>query len=287
MKNNPFFKKEFKILSQGIMKGALTLSVASLLLFTSCSKDEVIAQDTTTAILSDASTTRGPGTDFDNNFFFSLYAESYGDPKNPSTADISFPNAGPENPSKGIYPGNFTISYKNTKDCVGGKGWSEGISARNINYNIGALSGSRDFVGVYGWCRTPLTEYYVAEMGGVAVKDAITHTVMVNNKPVQQIVSFDANGHKYYMYKHQQVSKPSIDGIQTFWQYQNQWAGSGTGSNHSITMSTHFYYWNQQLNDAKKPSNNKFGTTFGARAYQIFGVEAYSGKTGSISARVW
>jgi endo-1,4-beta-xylanase len=161
---------------------------------------------------------------------------------------------------------------------VGGKGWEQGDIGRVVNYNVATMTGSRDFVGVYGWMQNPLTEYYVAEMGGVANMSPITSTVMVNGRPQQQIVSFTANGNRYYMYEHYQVDQPSIEGQHSnFWQYENQWGGSGIGSNHSVTMSTHIYYWNQQR-------GSRFGSSYN---YMVFGVEAYSGKSGTFGATVW
>ncbi len=63
-------------------------------------------------------------------------------------------------------PAISLYSYNNVTDVVGGKGWNPG-SARTIGYNVGALSGSYNFVGIYGWTTSPLIEYYVAEKGSM------------------------------------------------------------------------------------------------------------------------
>src|SRR4029077_893012 len=91
--------------------------------------------------------------------------------------------------------GNFAISYSNVNDVVGGKGWNPG-SARTIGYNVGALSGSYNFVGIYGWTTSPLIEYYVCELGSVAAGTRVN--------------TVSSDGHTYSFYKHQQVNQPSI-----------------------------------------------------------------------------
>ncbi len=184
----------------------------------------------------------------DHGYFWSLYREG-------GSASISFPSAG-------TYAGNFAISYSNVTDVVGGKGWSTG-STRNVNYNIGALSGSYNFVGVYGWTRNPLIEYYVAEKGSV------TGGTYVN--------SVSSDGHSYSFYKQQRVNAPSIDGTKTFWQYKDTWGGASTGSNRTVTMNNHINNW-------KSRGGQGFGSSY---AYQIFALEAWGNRSGYINATVW
>ena len=148
-------------------------------------------------------------------------------------------------------------------DVVAGKGWNPGSSTRTINYNIGALSGSYNFVGVYGWTTNPLIEYYVCELGSVTYNATKINTV-------------SSDGHTYTFYKHQQVNQPSIIGTTTFWQYLDQWGGSSTGSSKAITMSNHINNW-----------KSKGGQGFGSFNYQIVAVEAYNGSSGYCNATVW
>jgi endo-1,4-beta-xylanase len=204
-----------------------------------------VAEDTQPELLPKLSA-YSSGTD--HGYFWSLYREG-------GSASISFSGA-----SK--YAGNFAISYSNVNDVVGGKGWSSG-AARTINYNIGALSGSYNFVGVYGWTRNPLIEYYVAEKGSAS---GGTNCGTVSS-----------DGHTYTIYKQQRVNAPSIDGTKTFWQYKSSWGGSSTGSNRSITMNNHFNAWK-----SKCGSMGSYGS-----AYQIFALEAWGGKSGYINATVW
>ena len=187
------------------------------------------------------------GTGTDHGFFWSLFVSG-------GSANITFPNAGQ-------FAGNFAISYSNVGDVVGGKGWNPG-SSHSIGYNVGSLSGSYNFVGIYGWTINPLIEYYVCEKGSVASGGVIN--------------SINSDGHGYNFYRHQQISQPSIQGTQTFWQYLDQWGGTSVGANHTVTMANHINNWR---------NNGAHG--FGSYNYQILALEAYSGKSGSINATVW
>lgn len=186
------------------------------------------------------------GTGYDHGYFWSLYYSG-------GSASISFPGAG-------TYAGNFAISWSNCGDVIGGKGWSTG-SAQNIGYNIGALSGRYNSVSIYGWTTSPLIEYYVCEIGGVG-------GTYVN--------TISSDGHNYNFYKHQQVNQPSIIGTATFWQYLDNWGGSGTGSNHNVNMANHINNW-----------RSHGGQGFGNYNYQILACEDYSGGSGYINATVW
>jgi endo-1,4-beta-xylanase len=187
------------------------------------------------------------GTGWDHGYFYSLYNSG-------GSANISFPNAG-------TYGGNFQINYSGVGDVVGGKGWNPG-AARTINYNIGYLTGGHDFVGVYGWTTNPLIEYYVCELD-----------YGINGDYVNTLSS---DGHNYNFHRHQQVNQPSIIGTQTFWQYIDRWGGSSTGSNRKVSMANHINNW-----------RSRGGHGFGNYNYQVFGLEAYGGKSGAINATVW
>jgi len=176
--------------------------------------------------------------------WWSLYREG-------GSGSISFPNGG----------GNFAISYSSVNDIVGGKGWQTG-SGRTIGYNVGAQSGSYNFVGVYGWTTGPLIEYYVAERGSVSGGSSIG--------------TVSSDGHTYNCYKQQRVNAPSIIGTATFWQYKNNWGGAGTGQNRSVNMNNHINKW-----------KNSGGQGFGSHNYQILAMEAWGGKSGYINATVW
>lgn len=157
--------------------------------------------------------------------------------------------------------GNFAISYSNCRDVVGGKGWNPG-AARTINYNVGSLTGAFDFVGVYGWTRSPLIEYYVSEFGSIPGST--------------QVNTITIDGRSYRFIKNQRVNAPSIIGTATFWQYIDNWGGSSRGTNRSINMSAHINNW-----------RSRGGQGFGSYDYQILALEAFNYKSGYINATVW
>ena len=188
---------------------------------------------------------RNNGTGTDHGFFYSLYSSG-------GSATMTFPSAG-------TYAGNYAITWSNVNDVVGGKGWQTG-SARTIGYNVGYATGYNN-ISIYGWTTSPLVEYYICEFGSVA------------NGTFKGSVSSD--GHNYNTYEHTQVNQPSIQGTQTFNQYLDNWGGSSTGSNHSVTTGNHFNHW------------RSIGMNMGAFNYQILGTEAYGGRSGSVNATVW
>ncbi|HEY8897480.1 MAG TPA: glycoside hydrolase family 11 protein [Niastella sp.] len=242
MKSNTFLSE----VARATSGATIMLVVATSYLLTSCKKDNTASTTNTGAerqsgYVQDNGQPESTGTN--NGYFWSLYREG-------GSASITFGSGG-----------NFVISYSGVTDVVGGKGWNPG-SARNIGYNVGALSGSYNFVGIYGWTTNPLIEYYVAEMGSV------TGGTYINN------VSSD--GHSYSFYKQQRVNAPSIIGTATFWQYKDTWGGSSTGSNRSVNMTNHINNW-----------RSKGGQGFGSYNYQILALEAWGGKSGYINATVW
>lgn len=185
------------------------------------------------------------GTGTDHGYFYSLYSSG-------GSATMTFPGAGQ-------YPGNYAITWSGVNDVVGGKGWQTG-SAQSIGYNVGYASGYNN-ISIYGWTTSPLVEYYICEFGSVA------------NGTNKGSVSSD--GHNYTTYEHQQVNQPSIQGTATFEQYLDNWGGSSTGSNHTVTTGNHFTHW------------KNIGMPMGNFNYQILGTEAYGGRSGSVNATVW
>ncbi len=185
------------------------------------------------------------GTGTDHGYYYSLYSSG-------GSATMTFPEAGQ-------YPGNYAITWSGVNDVVGGKGWQTG-SAQSIGYNVGAANGYNN-ISIYGWTTSPLVEYYICEFGSV---------VSGTNKG-----SVSSDGHTYTTYEHQQVNQPSIQGTATFEQYLDQWGGSSTGSNHTVTTGNHFTHW------------KNIGMPMGNFNYQILGTEAYGGRSGSVNATVW
>ncbi len=242
MKKNNFLPKAARMVTFG---AAMIAVVASSTILTGCKKDSApeptpAAAEPTAAVnfknnLSSTGTSGG--------FYWQCYFTS-------GSATLTNGSAG-----------NFAVSYNNVGDVVAGKGYSTGSNGTR-GYNVGALSGSYNFVGIYGWTTSPLIEYYVCELGSVVAGS--------------QVNTVSSDGHTYSFYKHQQVSQPSIQGTATFWQYLDNWGGSSTGSNHTITMANHISNW-----------QSHGGQGFGSYNYQILALEAYNNKSGYINATVW
>jgi endo-1,4-beta-xylanase len=242
MKQNLFFRKGMKFLSTGISYSAIMM-----LLFAGCTKETVapVVQENNSIPGHNYSQLKSTGTD--HGYWWQCYVSS-------GSATITFPNAG-------TYAGNYAVTWTNVGDVVAGKGWSAGSASRTVNYNCGSLSGSYNNFSVYGWTTSPLIEYYVCEKGSVATGSAIG--------------TLSSDGHTYTVYKHQQVSQPSIQGTATFWQYLSNWGGTTLGANHAVTVANHVNYWKAHIG------------SMGTFNYQIMAIEAYSTKSGSINCTVW
>jgi endo-1,4-beta-xylanase len=260
MKNNPFFKKEIKNLSKGIMKGALSLSAVSILLLASCSKDEVSApasEKSNSRIISSSGYVNESGRYISNNgqlgggYYYSFWAN--GNDNRPGNFATFTNGSG----------GNFAINFGQCWDAVGGKGWKPG-SNQSIGYNVGYVT-SMNFVGVYGWTTNPLIEYYVVEKGYI---------------PANTVNWVNADGHTYTFGTHLQVNQPNIIGQGDFWQYIDNWGGQNFNGNKTITMNTHIKNWKA-----------RGGHGFGSYDYQVFGAEGYDYNTGNaggyMNATVW
>jgi len=199
-----------------------------------------------TTIAAHAQTVYNNGTGTNCGYYYSLYTSGG---SSTMTFNSSCPYGG----------GNYAISWSNVNDVVGGKGWNPG-SAQTIGYNVGSASGYNN-ISIYGWTTNPLVEYYICEFGSVV------------NGTYKGSVSSDGNN--YNTYEHLQVNQPSIQGTATFEQYLDNWGGSSTGSNHTVTTSNHFNHW------------KNLGMNMGAFNYQILGTESYGGRSGYVNATVW
>lgn len=233
-----------EVARKAISGAAVITLLAALSISTGCKKEKAasITGVRETGFIKDSVSEEATGSN--GGYFWSLYREG-------GSGSITFPNGG----------GNFQITYSNVNDIVGGKGWSTG-SSRVIGYNIGYLSGSYNFVGVYGWTTSPLIEYYVAEKGSMTGGTSFG--------------SVSSDGHNYSCYKSQRVNAPSIIGTATFWQYKDTWGGAPTGQNGKVSMANHINNW-----------RSRGGQGFGSHNYQIFAIEAWGGRSGSINATVW
>jgi endo-1,4-beta-xylanase len=256
MKSNTFLPEVARKVTLG---AAIIMFVASSSILTGCNKEGSSApmvstakptvdatQTSATASRTEAFAQASPSTTGTiNGFYWQCYNAAGG-------GSASLTNGA---------AGNFSVTYSKVVDVVAGKGWNPG-SVRTVGYNVGLLNGSYNSVGVYGWTTSPLIEYYVVELG--------------SNTNGTRVNSMSSDGHTYSFYKHQQMGQPSIIGTATFWQYLDNWGGSSTGSNHSITMANHINNW-----------KSAGGQGFGSFNYMILSLEAFGGKSGNINATVW
>nr|AGS52642.1 xylanase [uncultured bacterium contig00043] len=109
----------------------------------------------------------------------------------------------------------------------------------NFTRSANGTAGGWSYIGIYGWSRNPLVEYYIVEdwygngiigpntMGGGAAK----------------IGELEADGATYFIYKGKRYNQPSIDGTQTFDQFfsvRQTRRQSGT-----ISITEHFKKWEE------------------------------------------
>jgi hypothetical protein len=215
----------------------LTFSVVGLLL-SGCALDgaPLEAVDGEVGIARGALTLPTDGvTGTHNGFYYSFWKDS------PGTVNYTLDANG-----------RYTTSWSGINNWVGGKGWASGTANRSVTFNGSFNGGSNGYLTLYGWTRNSLIEYYVVE----------NYTWEPPGSGATSGGTFTSDGSTYKLWRTQRVQQPSIDGIQTFYQYWS--VRVSKRSSGTITFANHVNAWRSK------------GWNLGSSwAYQVMATEGY------------
>lgn len=151
--------------------------------------------------------------------------------------------------------GNYQVTWNNTWSFIAGKGWNPG-GRQSITYSASFNPIGNAFLGLYGWTRSPLVEYYIVDTWG---------TWRPPGSGFMGTVTTD--GGVYDIYRTQRVG--GINPYQQIWSVRQTKRVGGT-----ITVSNHFDAW------------AALGVNLGTHDFQIVAVEGYQ-SSGTANVAIW
>nr|AGS52477.1 xylanase [uncultured bacterium contig00193] len=165
----------------------------------------------------------------------------------------------------------FKFAWKNSSNAIGRLGWFWNENKPYTDYGDlycdyaftkSGTGGGFSYIGIYGWSKSPLMEYYIVEdtFGGQLGKPY----------DCDYKGEITVDGAKYKVYQGTRKNQPSISGTQTFPQIFS--VRQGTRQSGTIPITKHFDEW------------KKLGITLGSDMYEAkFKVEV-GGGTGLFDA---
>lgn len=128
-------------------------------------------------------------------------------------------------------------------------------NSRLFNYTGSFEVDGRAYLGLYGWTRQPLAEYYVIENTG------IHHPADNSNSTCHGY--FESDGATYEVWSKWRVNAPSIEGTATFQQYWSVRTKRHIGG--TINTGRHFAAWEEA------------GLPLGVQQNMAMGIEGQAG----------